>query len=147
MSYWDRLTESKEKQIEKLLREQIEPVLGELGKGLKNAQISRWHWGAPDISLRWLGEDGINRNLHVLFQGSSETLEIEVAGWQDDVLKKKRNYCVQRLTSLKIPDEIHKLKDQLQQAVRRANFLARQNLTSEEVLPSNAVELLRSKPG
>jgi hypothetical protein len=55
---------------------------------LPHTTIERWRWDLPQISLMWLAEDAIWRNINVLIdvtQGMAEPFveRIEVNAWQD----------------------------------------------------------------
>lgn len=55
---------------------------------LSHAVIERWRWDLPNITLTWLAEDAIWRNIHVLVdaaRGAADPFieKVEVNAWQD----------------------------------------------------------------
>ncbi|MBI2039118.1 MAG: hypothetical protein HYT22_02485 [Candidatus Niyogibacteria bacterium] len=44
----------------------------------------------PEVSARWKGEDGIERN--IVFLVHAETVELEVNAWKDDQINRKRHW-------------------------------------------------------
>jgi hypothetical protein len=75
---------------------------------LPNATIERWHWDLPQISLMWLGEDAIWRNINVLLDSTQGVAEpwverVEINAWQD---VQKDNRWIRRWRNLVVYESI-----------------------------------------
>lgn len=54
---------------------------------LKQVNIERWRWDEPVITLAWVGDDSISRNIHALIRTEASyfgKLLVEVNAWQDE---------------------------------------------------------------
>lgn len=73
---------------------EIESILSKLiasGK-LPQGKLNKYHWDAIDITLHWVGDDGIERNLQLWYKNDHDYTESSLPGsivilgaaWRDD---------------------------------------------------------------
>jgi len=144
-SYWDRLAAQKAQQISDYLDNNIEPLLKKLKEKhhLDRAQISKRHWGSPDISFRWEDDDGMGRSLHLIFDQGSELVALEVSAWKDDKAKGERRWGQESIVSLKVPDELSQLEEHLEKAYSKV--ASWKDLGKEDKLTPNAMSWLKGE--
>jgi hypothetical protein len=78
-------------EVDKLLND-VEPVLIQLaGKYLvRQPTIERWHWDEPDLTLSWIGLDGIHRNIHAIVENGLTSILVEVNAWRDEDMEEAK---------------------------------------------------------
>lgn len=75
-------------EIDKILSAVEEVFLSLAAKHkLKQVNIERWRWDEPVITLAWVGDDSISRNIHALIRPEGSyfyKLLVEINAWQDE---------------------------------------------------------------
>lgn len=123
---------------------QIDPILEDFAK-TRSAQVTKYHWDAPDRMLQWEA-DGAARRVHVyVSDASGNHLAFEYSAWVDetDDVQGTRHWKLEKLSEdLPVESITYKLESYLQKAYDQA--LAR---TKHELLKSGNHSPLTSLPG
>ncbi|KKS37426.1 MAG: hypothetical protein A3G49_04325 [Candidatus Sungbacteria bacterium RIFCSPLOWO2_12_FULL_41_11] len=67
-----------------------------------NPEIEKWHQDEPVITARWIGADGIERNINMYLDDSPEncSLRISANAWRDDQTERERRWIYHEFTDI-----------------------------------------------